>query len=958
MIGRQLYSGLLRRRCAPARHSDNLANITSGATAVSLLGSGRLLNQRRTSDVTDMRSRTSSSGSIDQDGTPVSRRLLPAAVEKAQALLADSYKSATLDVHDGMMEDGVEPTVANIQVAIVVLSCSDLLSEFETQGFDSGNDMWRVEHVFTRAASEVENVSMDSLFDSIPQVVQEQGRTYRVFAISSAGCGKTTLFTKIIPLRWGMKELWSGMFDLVVARELRYEDVRLAKGVRELLGLNALKMTEEERQAVEDYVHDNSQRVCLVLDGLDETRLSHCSQFISDVINGKALKGIRLIITSRPCGDIFNLMEDKQHDRRVELIGFRPSDVETYINKILNAQDAEQLLMKVRNYPQVTSMMSTPVLAYEICKSFHLRKEVPMCVNDLFQMLILRLAERNSEGRRYRSWNDVPNHIQAPILKLGKFAFKNLIDQRLVFTEKELLNESILRDALEMGFLVACDRFSADHEKQYRFSHLTLQESLASLYVFFTGTMTSRKIVQLVESIGPDAGHVRTFWTLLAARLNSECLETLVNSLMTRKICEEVHPTCDVVVEEKEAKFPLNLHPVLCERLPASKHEPLANLLLNGIASSDGAQYVRSKMSLNKEPSHSAFLKTLLETWVAEIPIPNPIIFLSALSHLDMSTSRYCEDLIENQSSTEMPVHSLPLLDVAGHTERRSFRTQRMLAFRCFAEYAQHHNDRVQSVQSISASLEHEHGDVIVYGDGNPLECRSIETVVRHHKSSVKKVYLSGCRPSSVCQVTRSLYEATNVSTLVMAHCSPVSLVCNALQSFSSCLTNLYIRNIDVSDEDAAVLSSAIASCNKLEKLTMHRIATSSQSLCYIARSLSSLPMLKSVTFRHVEVLGSSEALEVLFRNLATCSLLEQLVLTGCGISSVCISLLACRLHYWPGLTVLNLQRNNLSDLTEDQAMEFIQAVNVHGGIQRLLVGSALLQNASYTHEITARGWC
>ena len=557
-----------------------------------------------------------------------------------------------------------------------------------------------------------------------------------------------------------------------------------------------------------------------------------------------------------------------------EAQALRLSDVETYINGILNAQEAEQLLKKVRDYPQVKSMMSTPVLECEICKSIHLHKEVPIYVSDLFQMMILRLAERNSEGRRYRSWNDVPNRIQAPILKVGKFAFeKLLLDQRLVFTKKELQNELILSDALDMGLLV-------ESEKQYRFSHLTLQKTFASLYVFFTGTMTSRKIVQLVESIGPDAGHVRTFWTLLAARLNTECFETLVNSLMTRKKCGEVGPNCDVVSEEKEAKFLLNLHAMLCERLPASEHEPL----------------------------------------------PSPL--------------------------SGLPVHSLPLPDEAGHPKWRSFPTRRMLAFQCFAEYAQHHSDRVQSVRSISASLEHKHGDVIVSGDDNPLQCRPIETVVRHHKSSVKKVRLIGCRPSSVCEVLPSLHEATNVSSL-RVDCSPVSLVRGALKSFSSSLTNLSISNIDVRDEDEEGLSSAIKLCQKLENLVMLSISISLESLCRIAGASAKFSMLKSCEFSVLKVVDNPEDLKGLLSNLVKCISLEKLVLYACDLPSACLPEIADQLRSWPRLTLLNIGGNYFSDLTEDQAKKFIKAVklNTHGGI-RLRVSNHRLQHASNTHHI------
>ena len=89
----------------------------------------------------------------------------------------------------------------------------------------------------------------------------------------------------------------------------------------------------------------------------------------------------------------------------MELIGFRRNAVETYIRKILNGREARQLLRKVRNNPQIMSMMTTPVLAYEVCKVFHLRQEVPTCVSDLLQVMILRLAERNTEGRNYHSWS-------------------------------------------------------------------------------------------------------------------------------------------------------------------------------------------------------------------------------------------------------------------------------------------------------------------------------------------------------------------------------------------------------------------------------------------------------------------------------------------------------------------------------------------------------------------------
>ena len=52
-------------------------------------------------------------------------------------------------------------------------------------------------------------------------------------------------------------------------------------------------------------------------------------------------------------------------------------------------------------------------------------QELPICVSDLLHVMILRLAERSTEGRNYHSWSNVPNHIEAPILKIGPVCFRD-----------------------------------------------------------------------------------------------------------------------------------------------------------------------------------------------------------------------------------------------------------------------------------------------------------------------------------------------------------------------------------------------------------------------------------------------------------------------------------------------------------------------------------------------------
>ena len=882
---------------------------------------------------------------------------IPDAVKLARTLFAETYQLATLDIQEGMLNDDVEPTVANLEVAIVILSCGDLRREFRNSGFDSSSDRWRVEHVFTRAASEVENVSLESFFDKIPEVVRKKDRTYRVVALSSAGCGKTTLFTKVVPLRWAVKALWPGVFDLLVAREFRFEDVRLTKGVRDLMGLSALDLTEMQRQEVEKFVHANPQRVCVVLDGLDETRLSKCSQFMSDVITGKVLKGLRLIITSRPCGDIFQLTDSRQHDRKVELVGFRPKDVKTYIRKHLNAKEAAELLQKVREHPHVMSMMSTPVLAYEICKLYHVRNEVPTCVSDIFKMMIVRLAELRSDGETYNNWDEVPAKFRKPILSLGKFAFKKLRGQRLVFSEQELRSHSVLRDAVILGLLVACDRSASERVKQWRFSHLTLQESLAALYVFECGKMSSRKVVQLVESIGPDAGHMRTFWVLLAARLDSDCLETLVNALMTReRLAEGVFSVDDLFAIDMQNPFPLNFHRILCENLRLEKAEELAQVLLSDMSSSSGTQYVWNKMARSQEPTVNAYLKTLLETWVCEIPMANPDMLLFSLSTIDSATSRICEEMLEEVASSESCSKLLP--ENADFALRSRHGYRRMLAFECFAEYALHHSHHVQPVPSISASLMHRNGALVVHGNGNPADCRVLDIVFRHHSFAVTCVRLNNFSTNGACNVPPSFRSCTSITDLSLRHCTPVTTVCDAVRLSSASLTCLRVRGV-ISYTEMELLAPAIASCSRLELLYLCKSGLEKHSVYLLSRALTTMATLRDFHLDRVPALSTALCLVMLCSSLSACSLLERLSLDECDLSGVSLQVIANYLKCWPNLTELNLRFNDLRHLSVEHARWFIDAVNSHGRIlclyteeSRVPSTSPLLASSSYTHFI------
>ena len=151
-----------------------------------------------------------------------------------------------------------------------------------------------------------------------------------------AGCGKSTLVQKI-GWDWSEGGQWQEQFTIIVVLALRQEEVRRAVGVAELFGLKAKGITaDSDQKAIVDFIQDHANRVCIILDGLDETSLSQCSQFVQDVINGEELVGVRLLVTSRHTKEVHAL--STEFNRRVELVGFSKESCKEYVRNVLDAQ--------------------------------------------------------------------------------------------------------------------------------------------------------------------------------------------------------------------------------------------------------------------------------------------------------------------------------------------------------------------------------------------------------------------------------------------------------------------------------------------------------------------------------------------------------------------------------------------------------------------------------------------
>ncbi|XP_065193486.1 uncharacterized protein LOC135824702 [Sycon ciliatum] len=812
--------------------------------------------------------------------------------------------------------------------------------------------MWRVEHVFTKAADSLENISIESLFDLDNEKMLEfssGGRTYRILAVASAGCGKTFVFTRVAPLKWAQNEMWTS-FDLVIARKLRNREVREATDICALLGVGELGVfTSEERKSIDDFVRQQAHRVCIVLDGLDEIRLGDCSGFVQDIINGSKVRGMRLVVTSRPCVELLSLSDKKQFDRRVELVGFRQEDVDEYIGKVLRSVDeASALVAAVRRDQNLASMMATPFLAMQTCKMFHCRNGMlPKCLSDIFEMMIIQVAERNT-GESYKSWNEISPVVQALILDLGEIAFSMLIERRLIFTDADMQMRAITREAKALGLLVLADSSSCDDGRLWMFSHLTLQESLAARYVAVKKATTPARVVRLVELLGPESDHLRTFWMLLTAQLDKANADCLINGVLTRhKTCdgrgaaindddEEWDDPHDATAEQ--AVFPLDMLEALIASLDDSEGRRLAEeLLSDSLNGRSSVRYVENRSKYGRPDSGEQFLRVTLLTWVERCPDATYDTLADALRCMG-------KDVLAKSLHTPMGGGDPTPMKSPFHKEITLVsRSKLELAVLSYAERCRHHDDDRQPMSSLAAAFQ---SILVINGHDHPAVIRAYDVAVDAHCTSVKGVRLRKWERTTK-QFPLSLLKCENITRLHIEACTyHWQQITSVVKSSHMHLQEINLAQCDLTDTCTSIPSHPVGTQPPHAEHRGRATTTDHgdrNSAMLLAWALADVRCLNTFSLATCSGIGD-QGMRAICKALRLSTHLSSLFMSVRKPGLLhCIDILTDHLRSaWPDIVQLLVNFRVSSDmqeaLSDHDVSAFLRAVNSHTSLQQLVI--------------------
>lgn len=361
------------------------------------------------------------------------------------------------------------------------------------------------------------------LYSKLFSVKDRKMPVRKVLIEGNGGMGKTTLCT-ILTEEWAEGKILQ-QFKCVLLLPLREKSVSSAESLSDLLKL--LHSSERIRSSVaSEFEDDEGKEVLVIADGWDELEEVNRSKqsLLYNLLFGDVLPLASVLLTSRPSASA-SLHNLPSVNRLVEVMGFNKKDVEEYIVSEFseNREKATGLLKQLQSNPLIQSVCSVPLNCAIICNLWcTLEQVLPPTMTELYTQVILSVVLRDirknfpqfSSVLSLSSFDSIPAKLQPHWWRMCEFAFKSLLEDKIVFSQEEL--DHLFPETVDSGEKLMCfgllqsaqSLLPIGHGVSFHFLHLTFQEYLAALHLL---TLPTEKQLEICQLYGTESRFV-TVW--------------------------------------------------------------------------------------------------------------------------------------------------------------------------------------------------------------------------------------------------------------------------------------------------------------------------------------------------------------------------------------------------------------------------------------------------------------
>ncbi|XP_047657494.1 NACHT, LRR and PYD domains-containing protein 3-like [Tachysurus fulvidraco] len=469
---------------------------------------------------------------------------------KLKSKLREKFKR----INEGISQHGNSALLNEIYTELYITEgwSADINNEHEVR---------QIEAVSRRPATQEKPIKCNEIFkDKSIRTVLTKG---------VAGIGKTVSVQKFI-LDWAEEEVNQ---DVTFMFPLPFRELNLMKQ-QNLSLMKLLHHFFPEIRKLES-IDCDSYKVVLIFDGLDECRLplnfqnndrvcdvtesASVDVLLTNLIKGNLLPSALLWITTRP--GAANQIPPECVDQVTEVRGFSDPQKEEYFRKRISDQSlANKIITHLKSSRSLYIMCHIPVFCWISATVLERMLgeaeggKVPKTLTQMFtHFLIFQI--KHKDQKYHQKCDPDPQQTRDSIMALGKLAFQQLEKGNLIFYEEDLRECGI--DVREVSvYSGVCtqifrEEFGLHLGKVFSFVHLSVQEFLAALYVFFCFILRKANLGQSTglfnffrnpnmsdllrsevdKALQSENGHLDMFLRFLLG-LSLESNQTLIRDLM------------------------------------------------------------------------------------------------------------------------------------------------------------------------------------------------------------------------------------------------------------------------------------------------------------------------------------------------------------------------------------------------------------------------------------------